>query len=396
MTLAFNRFPNQPNQIPEYQLAGVNPAAHPSSAIDSGLNQQDYFGVLAMNGAVGSSWEYQIAYSAHYNTQTFYPDSIGDLIYQGVASNVFTSDLSNTLETDLTYRNGPHTFRSGTYLGEYGVESDQTSQVFRLQAGVPATTPISITANLNKFNLVYGLYFEDTWAINQRLSLNFGSRWDRVTGFTFDSQFSPTINATCKASESLVVHAGFARNFQVPNFQGIPANTSQLFQNTTGAVGSPSGGGPYAETDCTWDTGFIYKISPRLTFAQDNYFRIDRHYLDEGEFGFVPIDVPFNYVRGYGGGNGNSLTYNVENFTARWNLYFAREEDIGLASGQYNFPPDELAYIDRHYIVLDHTPLIGASGGTAYRWHDYLFSIDGLFSSGLRSGFANQHQPPKV
>lgn len=34
----------------------------------------------------------------------------------------------------------------------------------------------------------------------------------------------------------------------------------------------------------------------------------------------------------------------------------AREDDIGVASGQYNFPPDELLYIDRHYIVLDHTP----------------------------------------
>ena len=40
--------------------------------------------------------------------------------------------------------------------------------------------------------------------------------------------------------------------------------------------------------------------------------------------------------------------------------------------------------------MLDHTPLVGASGGLAYRWNDYQFTCDGLFSSGLRGGFANQ------
>jgi outer membrane receptor for ferrienterochelin and colicins len=110
----------------------------------------------------------------------------------------------------------------------------------------------------------------------------------------------------------------------------------------------------------------------------------------------VPIDAPFNYVRGYGGGTEESLTYNLETLALRLYLFVAREEDIGVASGQYNFPPDELSYIDRHYIVLDHTPLVGASGGLAYRWRDYQFTFDGLFSSGLRGGFANQTQLPKV
>ena len=64
--------------------------------------------------------------------------------------------------------------------------------------------------------------------------------------------------------------------------------------------------------------------------------------------------------------------------------------------GQYNFDPAELAYLNEHYFILDHTPLVGGSGGVAYRWSDYLFTFDGLFSSGLRGGFANQQQLPKV
>ena len=387
MTLAFNQFPNQPNLPPQFTLDHLNPARYPSSAINSGLNQQDYYGVMALNGVVGPAIDYQLAYSGHYNTQSFYPDAIGDLIYQGIASRVFSSDLSNSLQDDVTYRVGSaHTIRGGFYFGEYGVESDQTSQVFPIIAGVPATTPISLTANLNKINLVYGVYLQDQWRITDRLSVNFGSRWDRVTGFTTDSQFSPTINSTYKPRLDTVIHAGFARNFQVPNFQNVSSGIARLFAGTTAEVSTGGSTTPFAETDYTWDVGFTHQFTPHLAFAQDNYFRVDRHYLDEGQFGFVPIDAPFNYTRGYGGGTENSLTYNDENFAARINVTVAREEDIGVASGQYNFPADENSYIDRRYIVLDHAPLVGASGGAAYRLGPYQFTVDGLFSSGLRGG----------
>jgi len=399
MTLAFNQFPNRPNLAPQYQLDHIDSAGYPSSDINSGLNQQDYYGVIAANGVLNPNWDYQLAYSMHYNTQTFYPDPIGDLIYQGVASNVFTSDLSNTFQGDLMYHpNDRHSLRTGFYLGEYGVESDQTSQVFPATMGGFSTTPISVTANLNKINLVYGVYIEDTWQLTEKLAVNIGTRWDRVSGITNDSQFSPTINFVYKPRIDTIVHAGFARNFQVPNFQNVSSGIYREFANTSGAVGtSPSGNAsPFAETDYTWDAGFTHQLAAHLAYAQDNYFRIDRHYLDEGQFGGVPIDAPFNYVRGYGGGTEHSLTYNLPNFTGRLNIFVAREEDIGVASGQYNFPADEVGFIDRHYIVLDHTPLVGGSGGMAYRWHEYQFTMDGLFSSGLRAGFANETQLPKV
>jgi outer membrane receptor protein involved in Fe transport len=303
------------------------------------------------------------------------------------------------VQGDLTWHpSSAHTLRGGFYLGEYGVESDQTSQVFPIVMNHPATTPISLTTNLNKINLVYGVYLEDTWQIADQLAVNFGARWDRVTGFTVDSQFSPTINFQYHPRGDTVVHAGFARNFQVPNFQNVSSGLARQLAGTTGAADADlsTRTAPFAETDYTWDAGFTHRFTPQLAFEQDNYFRIDRHYLDEGQFGFVPIDAPFNYVRGYGGGTENSLTYNAEYFSARINAFVAREEDRGVASGQYNFPTDETAYIDRHYIVLDHTPLVGASGGAAYRWGPYQFTVDGLFSSGLRGGFANRTQLPKV
>jgi outer membrane receptor protein involved in Fe transport len=255
-----------------------------------------------------------------------------------------------------------------------------------------------VTADFNKINLIYGVYVQDTWQMTEKLAMNLGSRWDRADGLVNDSQFSPSLNFTYKLRDDTTAHAGFARNFQVPNFQNISSGISAL-TNTTGGVGPgiPISTKLDAETDYTWDVGYSHSFTPNLTLTQDSYFRIDRHYIDEGQFGYVPLDAPFNYVRGYGAGLENSISYNLDNLTLRGNIFVAREEVRGVATGQYNFPPPaQLHYIDQHFIVLDHTPLVGASGGAAYRWRQYEFMLDGLFSSGLRGGFANQTQLPKV
>jgi len=400
-TYADAQFPNVPGLPAQWQLDGVNPATYPSSKINSRLDQQDYFGVLALDGVLGENAAYQFAYSAHYNNQNFHPDPIGELLYEGVSSHVFNSDLSNSLQGDFTYRLGlANTLAAGFYFGEYGIEIDDHSLVFPVDANDQqlSTTPISVRSNLNKINLVYGVYVQDTWRITEKLSVNFGSRWDRLSGFFVDSQFSPTINFVYKIRHDTTLHAGFARYFQIPNFQGISPSISNLFAGTSGAIGVASGGNlaPEPETDYYWDVGFTHEFLPRLNWEEDNYFRIDRHYLDEGQFGAVPIDAPLNYKRGYGGGVENTLTYNLPNLSLRLSVFVAREEDIGVATGQYNFEPAELAYINRHYFVLDHTPLVGGSGGVAYRWGAYQFTFDGLFSSGLRGGFADQTQLPKV
>jgi hypothetical protein len=109
------------------------------------------------------------------------------------------------------------------------------------------------------------------------------------------------------------VHAGFARYFQIPNFQGVSPAINNIFAGTSGSLGVASGGNLAAlpETDYYyWDAGFTDEIIPDLVSGEDNYFRIDRYYLDEGQFGGVPIDAPLNYKRGYGAGVENTLTYN--------------------------------------------------------------------------------------
>ncbi|HLH76173.1 MAG TPA: TonB-dependent receptor [Candidatus Binataceae bacterium] len=399
-TIFSSQFPNRPNEPPLYMLNGVNPDTYPSTAIDSGLDQQDYFAVLAANGLiqVGNGISYQLAYSAHYNAQRFYPDPVGDLIYEGVSSRVFNSALSNSLEGELFYDAWQgHALAAGFYMGEYGVESDDFSLAFPAPNGVQTSSyPLGFTSNLNKINLLYGVFVQDTWRLTEKLSASYGLRWDGVSGFANGTQFSPRINFTYKARPATTLHAGFARYFQVPNFQGIAPETYQTFAGTTAAVGSPGATFPKPERDYYWDVGLIRRLSNTLTVTQDNYFRLDHDYLDEGNFGFVPIDAPFNYRHGYGWGVENSASYNLATLALRVSVYIAREEDEGVATGQFNFTPAELAYMNSHYFILDHTPLVGTSGGAAYRWRQYLFTVDTLYSSGLRGGFANTNGLPDV
>ena len=398
-TVNDGQFPNRPFMPALYNLAGVSPAGYPSTGIRSSLEQQDYFGVFALKSAPLVNLDYQLAYSIHYNKEQFNPDPIGDLIYQGVASNALYSDLSNSFQGDVSYEpDASHALRAGFYIGEFGVEADDSSLVFPVDSSGHQlqNTPRTVGANMNRINILGGIYAQDTWHITQKLGVNFGARWDIVTGFTVGDQVSPTINFFYDWIPGTTVHAGFARYFQVPNFQAVPPDLITAFKGTSGSVGTSGNPFPVPERDYYWDAGITHRIIEDLKFENDNYFRLDRNYLDEGQFGFVPIEAPLNYSRGYGWGTENTFTYNRENLSSRLNFTVAREEDTGVDTGQFNFSPDELAYLDKHYFVLDHTALLTISGGMAYRWNNWLFSTDGQFNTGLRAGFADTETLPNV
>ncbi len=222
-----------------------------------------------------------------------------------------------------------------------------------------------------------------------------GLRWDRLTGFTNGSQLDPTINLTLKAGAGTALHAGFARYFQTPIFQGISPNAPAAFLGTT-AGGTPGSVDPLPEDDRVWDVGVLTHISPRLTVSQDNYFERTRHYLDTGQFGVVPIFAPFNYRNGQIWGSELGLRYRRVSLSAYANVTVGRNLQKGIATGQFNFDAAQLAYLDSHYIVLDHQPLFGSSAGVNATWRGWAFSLDGIFSSGLRGGFDDEQELPHV
>ena len=76
-------------------------------------------------------------------------------------------------------------------------------------------------------------------------------------------------------------------------------------------------------------------------------------------------------------------------------MTYGQSLQYGIASGQFNFDPQELAYITKRF-VLDHQPLVGVTTGLTYTTKPWTFSLQGLYSSGLRGGFADSQKLPSV
>ena len=390
-----NQLPNVANLPQQFALAGVG--SFNSADINSDLNFRDYLGMLTLSGAPTPNLTYQLAYSLHSISQRFVPDDAGELIFQGVASHATHNDLDNTLQGDVTYRLGGHALSMGFYAGAYDVTVDDASLVFPVDVNGDqiSDVPIRVVNNTHADNVVLGLYLNDLWQITDRLRANVGVRLDSLTGFTNHQQVDPTFNLTYRAGERTTLHGGFARYMQVPSFQGISPGAPAAFAGTT-AEGPPGIATPLTEDDDEWDFGLVHHLTPSITLSQDNFYEITHHYLDTGQFGVVPIFAPFNYDHGYIWGSEFAVNYRHGGLSAYANLTLGQNWQKGVATGQFNFDPDELAFINSHAILLDHQPHVGVSAGVADEWGPYGVSVDLIYSSGLRGGFADQEQLPNV
>ena len=390
-----NQLPNVANLPQQFALAGVS--SFNSASINSDLNFRDYLGMLTLSGAPTPYLTYQLAYSLHSISQRFVPDDAGELIFQGVASHATHNDIDNTLQGDATYRLGGHALSMGFYAGAYDVTVDDSSLVFPVDVNGDqiSDVPVRVVNNTHADNVVLGLYLNDLWQITGRLRANVGVRVDSLTGFTNHQQVDPTFNLTYRAGDSTTLHGGFARYMQAPSFQGISPGAPAAFAGTT-AEGPPGIATPLTEDDDEWDFGLVHHLTPSVTLSQDNFYEITHHYLDTGQFGVVPIFAPFNYDHGYIWGSEFAVNYRHGGLSAYANLTLGQNWQKGVATGQFNFDPDELAFINSHAILLDHQPHVGISAGAADEWGPYAVSVDLIYSSGLRGGFADEEQLPNV
>ncbi len=388
-----NQLPNQPGQAPAFRLAGVTPEN--SAAINSLLNFSDYLGMAVLTYAPNADTGLQIGYAGHALSENFLPDVAGELIYQGVASHALHTDQDHTVQADLSHRAGAHTLTFGAYLGLYGVTATDSSWVFPATPTLEQTSqnPIALASRASAANLLTGVYLDDLWQITPALKLNAGLRFDDLTGFTQGNQVSPTLNLTYQPSDAITFHLGAMRAMQVPSFQGIAPDTIALFSGTT-ASGPPGIATPAVERDTLVDAGFLWRLSPRLTLSQDSYYERTDHYLDTGQFGAVPIFAPFNYRAGALWGSETGLRYATGPLSLYGNATLSRNTQRGVATGQFNFDPAELAYIDAHGLVVDHAPRFAGTFGAAWQLGRLAASLSGTYSSGLRAGFADTRHLP--
>jgi outer membrane receptor protein involved in Fe transport len=235
---------------------------------------------------------------------------------------------------------------------------------------------------------------QDEWKPCEKLTLNYGVRFDLYDGLVRADQASPRVAVVYTPFKGTTLHAGYARQFTPPPTELVTVSTLSKFKNTTGAASTNQNGTPTVERDHLFDVGATQEIIPGLNVGIDSYYKKAADLIDEGQFGPALIFQTFNYRKGRVYGVEFTGSYTRENFYAYENFAWSVAQGTQVESGQFNFTPDRLAFINTHYIFLDHDQTFTNSAGAVYTWKGFMFSLDGIYGSGLRSGFANTGNLP--
>jgi len=387
--VSVNQFqiPNSPGQTPFSPLPDGFPVVD-STQINERQLERNYYNVLALQRKLNDV-DLQLAYFSRYSSLHFVPDPVGDVDYNGAATDVFRSSLLHGIEGDMAWRiNEAHTLRTGFYVSGEQTKVD-TSAVAVVLDDSPTTTNIYDTNS--KLGWLLGTYVQDEWKITDQLTLNAGLRFDQMYQYVDANQFSPRVSLVYKPLDGTTIHAGYARYFTPPS-QALAAEPDLALYTATNNALTPAitqSSPVLPERSHYFDAGVDQKLLPGLTVGIDAYYKIARDLLDDGQFGQALLLTAFNYDKAFNDGVELKATYQNGNFSAYGNIAWARQVATDIVSNQSLFGPDELAYIATHYIYTDHAQLWTGSAGMSYLWEGTRYSADMIYGSGLRNGFAN-------
>jgi len=329
----------------------------------------------------------QLSVFGRYSTLDFTPDALGDLLFNGVSQTASKTDTAGGLQAEGVYHaNDAHTIRTGLIVQVDRSTSRTASLVIPLAAsGAQAgDQPIDVIDNGARTSTTESLYAQDEWTLTPDLTLNYGLRYDRFNGFRDEDQVSPRVNLVWKPLAAATFHAGYSRYFTPPPFELVGSTSVAKFANTTAASPGTQDTTPYAERSNYYDVGVETQPVTGLTVGLDTYYKTSRNLIDEGQFGAPIILTPFNYANGVQYGIELSTSYNHGPLSSYANLAYGNARGRDIVSSQFNFQPSELAYIQNHYIYLDHEQKFTGSAGGAYRLGPTTLSADLIYGSGLR------------
>ncbi|MEI9895750.1 MAG: TonB-dependent receptor [Chthoniobacter sp.] len=388
------QIPNNPDQPVGFTLDGVKPFN--SGSLDENQHEQNYYAILSYQKSLGDL-DFQFSAFTRYSGVLFTPDTTGDLIFNGVASHVDRSILSNGFQLDASYKLGDrHTLRGGLlYTAEIATVRTNTTVFATDDTGAQSSSdPFSISDNSHKNGYLYGVYLQDQWKLLDRVTVNFGGRFDVVNAYTNENQFSPRINLVYTPTDSTTLHAGYARYFTPPPLELVQQGSVTKFNGTTNASEITASSPVRAESAHYFDAGITQKFGQRFSLGLDGYYKKAHNQLDEGQFGSALIFSPFNYKEGEIYGAELTANYQQDNFSAYANLAYSHATGQQIVSGEFQFEQAELDYINKHSVFLDHDQRLTGSFGISYQWNETRFSADCLYGSGLRRGFANTQKMP--
>jgi outer membrane receptor protein involved in Fe transport len=367
-----------------------------STSLNENETDRFFFGVVALQTHYDEI-DTQFSMFTRYATVDFVPDVYGDLAFNDVASNVVRKSLLDGVQFDASDRlSDAHTLRGGVLLS---VEKTQVQDLSILLPVEPdgSISPIPETRNdyTSKVAWNAGGYVQDEWRMRPDLTLNAGLRFDQMNQFVSANQWSPRIALIYKPVADTTLHAGVSRYFTPPMQAQATQNNLALFQNTVQQPAIPLDDPVRPERATYFDVGVDQQLLPSLAVGLDAYYKRSTDTLDDGQFGQAVVLNQFNYARGFSRG----VELKVKYYQGGFRAYATVSHEITMVkevvSNQYLIgDPVELAYLATTYTYASDAQTVTAAVGTAYRWHGLLASIDGIYGSGLRAGFANEEHSP--
>jgi outer membrane receptor protein involved in Fe transport len=364
-----------------------------SSQLNERQTEFNQFNVLAYQHA-GDGYDYQLSYFNRYSQLHFTPDPIGDLVFNGVASDVYRQSFVNGIQEDTSYRLGfAHTLKFGFSVSAEQSVVNNASLVLPTDdmGNQTSDTPSSVFDTSSKTGYQFSTYLLDEWKVTNQLTLNYGLRYDQIWQYVDANQLSPRVNLTWKPYDGTTFHAGYSRNFTPPD-QVLAAPTNlALVQGTTAQPGVSQNDPVQPERSNVYDIGVDQKIYaiPGLTVGIDAYYKTATDLLDDGQFGAAYVLSAFNYAYAQNTGVEFKTSYTNGNLRLYGNVAWARQRATDVVSNQYLFDPAALAYIANNYVYTDHAQLLTASAGASYLWNGTRFSVDAIYGSGLRTDGAD-------
>ena len=387
------RIPNREGVPPQFSAFGQSD--FDSTTLRSRQWERTWYGVASLQHRFADNLGLQSSVFTRYTSTSYTPSTAGELILNGVASGSFRSGMAIGTQSDLVWRVHPqHTIRAGVQATGERARFRNASYTLPLDAnGDPVDDPFVIDNRGGRTGWLYGVYMQDEWRITGRLTLNFGLRWDQMVQYVTAGQVSPRLNLVWRATDSTVVHAGYARTFTPPQFELVTTPALAAFENTTNAPFSLTNGLPRPERANRFDIGVSQRLFGNLTLGIDAYYKDVQDLLDFGQFGNAIIFTPFNYSRGKVYGVEFSGNWRTDRLLVYANLAISRAMGRNINSARYNFEPDELAYAASKYVRTDHDQMYTGSAGAIWNaWRGARLSASMLYGNGLRAGFANSEK----
>ncbi|WP_375380895.1 TonB-dependent receptor [uncultured Sphingomonas sp.] len=390
-------YSNQYFQIPNprgLQPDGTYSVGGQSNFLSDNLNERQIektafgqFAFLHDNGPL----TYQASLFGRYSTLRYRPDTLGELLFNGQAQQAYKKDFTIGGQLDASYRlDDTNTLRGGVLLTRDRGTSATNTAVFAVDGnGNQVGQPINIVASGGQTEVTESVYLQDEIKLAKPLTFNIGGRFDHYCGYRCEQQFSPRANLVYQQNGT-TVHLGYARYFSPPPFELVATTSVASFQGTSAAAPSLVNTTPFAERQHYIDLGIQQKLSAAFTVGVDGYLRYSKNLIDEGQFGAPIVLTPFNYYRGNIHGVEANASYAAHGLLAYANFAYAKAQGKDITSSQFDFDPADLAYIQNHYIYLDHDQTYTASGGISYSFRSggltgLKVGGDALYGSGLRA-----------